>query len=660
MTRVILYGWIMILASVPGAAPAAAWWNADWGSRMKITADASPKGANVTEPIGRTQILIRLHSGNFNFDTAKENGEDLRVIAGDDRTPLHFHIERFDGLVDQIGLIWIDIPDLAPGTATTLYLYWGNKNAQPGGDAKATYDPDQLLVYHFGEENGVPHDETGYGNNALTAGKRDDGGMIGYGMRLDGTTSVQIPASPSLTIAAGQPMTWSVWARPNDGVNSGILYNQRDGRNALTIGLAQGVAYAEIETADGKIRTSPGPAVADGYHLITVTAGATLRIYVDGELRGEAAATLPALASVAFLGGLAPAPAGTTAPGTTAAGTTAVGTPAVQTPAPQPSAPQPSAAQPPAPPPPDSQPPPSDAATAPQPSGFAGVIDELRISKVVRPTGSFQVALASEGPKPALLTFDQPEQSSVLGNSYLGIIVRSVTPDAWVVIAILGVMAAISWAVMIAKALYLWRIGAANRLFRARFRQAMRSGPGSTGDYGRLPAGDERTLRMSPLCRLYELGMSELRDRIDRGRVDAEGRLPIQSIAAIKSSLDAGLARESQRLNRLMVLLTIAISGGPFLGLLGTVVGVMITFAAIAAAGDVNINAIAPGISAALLATVAGLAVAIPALFGYNYFTVRIRDTYVDMQVFVDELITRMGENVELTAPPVQNRAAAE
>jgi biopolymer transport protein ExbB len=74
-----------------------------------------------------------------------------------------------------------------------------------------------------------------------------------------------------------------------------------------------------------------------------------------------------------------------------------------------------------------------------------------------------------------------------------------------------------------------------------------------------------------------------------------------------------------------MVLLTIAISGGPFLGLLGTVVGVMITFAAIAAAGDVNVNSIAPGIAAALLATVAGLAVAIPALFGYNYLASRIK-----------------------------------
>jgi biopolymer transport protein ExbB len=93
-----------------------------------------------------------------------------------------------------------------------------------------------------------------------------------------------------------------------------------------------------------------------------------------------------------------------------------------------------------------------------------------------------------------------------------------------------------------------------------------------------------------------------------------------------------------------MVLLTISISGGPFLGLLGTVVGVMITFAAIAAAGDVNVNAIAPGIAAALVATVAGLAVAIPALFAYNYLTIRIRDVTADMRVFVDELVTKMAE----------------
>jgi biopolymer transport protein ExbB len=71
----------------------------------------------------------------------------------------------------------------------------------------------------------------------------------------------------------------------------------------------------------------------------------------------------------------------------------------------------------------------------------------------------------------------------------------------------------------------------------------------------------------------------------------------------------------------------------------------MITFAAIAAAGDVNVNAIAPGIAAALVATVAGLGVAIPSLFGYNYLASKIKELTTDMQVFVDEFVTRLAEN---------------
>ena len=93
-----------------------------------------------------------------------------------------------------------------------------------------------------------------------------------------------------------------------------------------------------------------------------------------------------------------------------------------------------------------------------------------------------------------------------------------------------------------------------------------------------------------------------------------------------------------------MVLLTLAIAGGPFLGLLGTVVGVMITFAAIAATGDVNVNAIAPGIAAALAATVAGLAVAIPALFGYNWLASQIKEVVADNRVFIDEFVTKLAE----------------
>jgi hypothetical protein len=126
-------------------------------------------------------------------------------------------------------------------------------------------------------------------------------------------------------------------------------------------------------------------------------------------------------------------------------------------------------------------------------------------------------------------------------------------------------------------------------------------------------------------------------------------------------ALDSSVVKEMQRLNRLMVVLTIAISGGPFLGLLGTVVGVMITFAAIAASGDVNVNAIAPGIAAALVATVAGLGVAIPALFGYNYLISRIKNLSDDIQVFVDEFVTKMAEFCSADRPdPIEHRIAAE
>ena len=70
----------------------------------------------------------------------------------------------------------------------------------------------------------------------------------------------------------------------------------------------------------------------------------------------------------------------------------------------------------------------------------------------------------------------------------------------------------------------------------------------------------------------------------------------------------------------------------------------MITFASIAAAGDVNINAIAPGIAAALLATVAGLGVAIPSLFAYNWLITRIKAITADMQAFSDEFISKLAE----------------
>jgi biopolymer transport protein ExbB len=151
--------------------------------------------------------------------------------------------------------------------------------------------------------------------------------------------------------------------------------------------------------------------------------------------------------------------------------------------------------------------------------------------------------------------------------------------------------------------------------------------------------------RHSSLYHIYRVGVEEIRSRLKAEHVtESRKAISARSIEAIRASLDAGMVRESQRLSSGMVLLTIAISGGPFLGLLGTVVGVMITFAAVAQAGDVNVNAIAPGIAAALAATVAGLGVAIPALFGYNYLLTQIKSTTSDMHVFIDEFVTKLAE----------------
>jgi biopolymer transport protein ExbB len=142
------------------------------------------------------------------------------------------------------------------------------------------------------------------------------------------------------------------------------------------------------------------------------------------------------------------------------------------------------------------------------------------------------------------------------------------------------------------------------------------------------------------------MGVAELNKRIAGRAASAQRALVLspQSIEAIRASMDATQTRLQQRLSSQMVLLTIAISGGPFLGLLGTVIGVMITFAAIALSGDVNINAIAPGTAAALAATVAGLGVAIPCLFGYNWLNTRIKSISANNRVFLDEFVARLAE----------------
>jgi biopolymer transport protein ExbB len=269
--------------------------------------------------------------------------------------------------------------------------------------------------------------------------------------------------------------------------------------------------------------------------------------------------------------------------------------------------------------------------------GYQGLVDELEILNVARSADriKFEYAAQSADAKLIATKTENSASESSGGGGYFGILFKSLTPDAWVIIGILGVMFMIAIAVMISKSLYVSRTDSANRLFLRQFRDTL-DVLNIGGEKGAEQFGN------SSIYRLYAAGLRELVKR----KVGQSERPALSgpSLDAVKASIDADSVREGYALNSQMVLLTIAIAGGPFLGLLGTVVGVMITFASIAAAGDVNVNAIAPGIAAALLATVAGLSVAIPSLFGYNYLASRIKTISSDMQIFVDEFVTRVAE----------------
>ena len=106
------------------------------------------------------------------------------------------------------------------------------------------------------------------------------------------------------------------------------------------------------------------------------------------------------------------------------------------------------------------------------------------------------------------------------------------------------------------------------------------------------------------------------------------------SFAAVKVVLEEAASAEAMSLEKGMIVLSTAVAGGPFIGLLGTVWGVMSTFAGIAVAQQASLTAMAPGVAAALVATVTGLLVAIPAMFGYNFMVTTIRHITQELDGF--------------------------
>ena len=591
-TRTLL-GALALLAFCTNAFAGGSWWDKAWTSRKKITVDTTAAGGNITEPVGGATVLLRLYDATFNLGLAKEDLGDLRFVSEDDKTVLPHHVEKLDSLMGE-ALVWVKIPDIKPGAKNSFWMYFGSGDpkAVKSEDSRTCYDADTMLVFHFTETGAPATDATKNSNVSENAGTRAEG-AIGSGVSFNGKNPMTVVASPALVWSANAPLTLTAWVKPTASKADAVILSRTEGGGSLVIGANAGVPYVEIngQRGAGKDALAPG----QWAHFALVCEGAKSTLYVNGELTAAVGAGLPALNSNLILGG----------------------------------------------------------------AGFTGDFDELQVHKVARPLGFIQLAAFSQsGDKVArTVTFgelDQPKDwLSWLKSGTFGVIIGNLTFDGWLVIIILAIMAVLSWYVMVNKVRYLNGVSVGNEVFMKQWREVVADLTVlDDGDSektrtlgGRLTKETAKKLRHSSVYRIYHIGVEEVRHRIqeDRNRGVPRG-LAGRSIQAIKASLDGGLVRETQKINKLIVLLTICISGGPFLGLLGTVVGVMITFAAVAAAGEVNVNAIAPGIAAALLATVAGLAVAIPSLFGYNYILSRVKDAKDDMHIFIDEFVTRMAE----------------
>lgn len=207
------------------------------------------------------------------------------------------------------------------------------------------------------------------------------------------------------------------------------------------------------------------------------------------------------------------------------------------------------------------------------------------------------------------------------------------TAEAQIIIVVLAVFSIFAWSTMAAKALQMRRAKRLNHHFEVEFRQQKQV----------LDIFERRLgVEGCPLFSVYQDGCVELDGRLKNPDGSRKKQLSIKAMEQIKRSMEGAVARESLKLESGLILLAIAVSGGPFLGLLGTVWGVMDTFGGVAIKQKADLAAMAPGVSAALITTVAGLLVAIPSMFGYNWLVHTLRVLTVELDNFAQSLASRM------------------
>ena len=562
---------------------ALAWWNDDWSFRKRIDIDIAD--ADIDTALADVPVLVRLHSGNFAyFLDAQTDGSDLRFVAADDLTPLEFEIERYDGVV-AVGAIWVKLPRLDPGKPQDhFWMYYGNDAAVANDASAATWNVNQTGVYHFNEPSGLPRDSTAFGHNVEKSSAGAGGsGLIDMGLRFDAEQSLTIAGSPAIAVDKNRGNTISFWLRPDGSAEDAAILTHNSAGGRLRIGMRGLVPYVELVAGTGDDEANAALISAAG----TLTTNRWHHIAVTVDTASVTLRLDGAVAAVAEFD--LPAIAGDIVVG-----------------------------------------------AADELPGFRGAIDELRFANIARPEAWLKAQLVSQSLDSLMTLPGEDESRDDAGGGvgeYLGLLwalLDAVRAEGWAIIILLLSMGLLSADVLIGKSVLLSRIEKADDDFLDAF------------DANRAAANDNPQGRQqSPLASLYAVSQSEWHGLAEQaGKTVTE--LPPQALEVVRTALEGEIVEQSNRLNARLVLMTIAVSGGPFLGLLGTVVGVMITFASIAAAGDVNVNTIAPGVAAALVTTVMGLLVAIPSLFGYNYLATRIARRTAAMEVFSDRLMSRL------------------
>jgi biopolymer transport protein TolQ len=232
---------------------------------------------------------------------------------------------------------------------------------------------------------------------------------------------------------------------------------------------------------------------------------------------------------------------------------------------------------------------------------------------------------------------------------------KHLTPEGFSTIIALLILSVFSWTVIITKGRQLLRARKASKKFYEVYR--------ATRDPLEIFRKKEE-FEGSPAFELYMTGAEEIDYQLKNNPVQvvqikpsgntatfAETDIIARSIStkisrtsfeSVQVAMERAASAEALSLEKGMIILSTAVAGGPFIGLFGTVWGVMETFSGIGIAAAASLTAMAPGVAAALLATVAGLSVAIPAMFAYNIMVTTIRGITQELDAFTAEYATAL------------------